>query len=63
MFEMYVSDVIGLTYRLWPLDCGGLYTCLTVVLLCLICVLTPSGRGIATGRLGAGPSSSGGAGC
>ena len=49
----------------WLIDCGlfdffGFYTCLAVVLLCLICVLTPSGRGIAAGRPGAGPSYGGG---
>ena len=44
-------------------DCVGSYNCLTVVLLYLICVLTPSGQGLAAGRPGAGPRSGGGAGC
>ena len=43
--------------------CACLYACLVVVLLYLVCILTPSGRGIAAGRLEVGPSSGGGAGC
>ena len=40
-----------------------LYACLVVVMLYLVCILTPSGRDIAVGRPGVGPSSGGGAGC
>jgi len=40
-----------------------LYSCLVAVLLCLNCVLTPSGRGLVVGRPDVGPSTGGGAGC
>ena len=39
------------------------FSTLVVVMLCLACVLTPSGRGLATSRPDVGPSSGGGAGC
>ena len=48
-------------------DCGMFVVMVlflfSALLLCITCVLTPSGRGIAAGRLEAGPSTGGGAGC
>ena len=64
MSRLRSRDVDGLTVNVCGIfDCIGLYACLVVVLLCLACILTPSGRGIAAGRQDVGPNSGGGAGC
>ena len=64
MLRLRSRDVDGLTLNVCGMFvCIGLYACLVVVLLCLACILTPSGRGIAIGRPGVGPISGGGAGC